>query len=931
MNAKSVGEGHLPTDIERALRGTEYESQKYQQNQYIYGGKHDFDQLLKENPSMAEMPSSQRAMKSFDRALNSMTLFEETNRARVLGGVNAGIGKYFGGMNGQVQSGARTFGGMQQGLRTTQNLNPFQVERQLSASMNRMSGYEEQIRNISENDLVTSFGVEDVDARKRMTGLFGRAEREKDRQTRLTAARQIYKERGEDPASVYANVVTGEAKARSIGKGQKGFESAEKLISAFEKLSQMVDSTSKEYEEQLTITKEANKELKKATEGGGGGGPTQAQKLMAYGGMFAAAGGAAADVLVNQRIQAVGNRAGFAGWENQKYDRYKAGLSGDIESQMMLTHTADSEKFGTQIYAGQQAANAAYLASGVAQTAAGVAMTGHGAVEALNPIAEISGSASAAGTEALAGVQNTVGGIATSVSIASDVNGGIEALSAAGNVGIGGAIKTPGVTAGSAKLQAMQANDAATQAAIHVSAQQMQGYRDLLVGQSVAAQGMGAGGEAFINRTGSKANLTKMAAARMSPEQFNQMSQFGVDNIGSTFNESQIYSARNLEKSGYGSMQLNMQRQATLAQGGANNPTAALGSVLEASFSKSLEGSKVLNMMVENTAAMVQSSTLRQAGVDTTAASAQYLANNINTKDPNQEFAVQQAKSNAQLANEMGQNQSATFTGMVATARVSKTTGLSLDQAALTQNLKNEDLMSMKGMSDSDIKKQLTNMGVKVPTNSKASDIVSSLISDRKATVLTGKAGLAYGVDAEEINKAHSFSDLSESAQLKLGANATRSGVAGGGEALFRMGKAFDELQGSNPNASKKAGSALAGEAGGANQKELDNVRTAGMAQLSKAAAEAASTLGTTTQAVKALGDMIRNIEKQGNEKEFGSAASRAALSGESQKVFSHATDKFSTAVDKLIDGGGLGNRKDINPGKILDKMKDDFTKSGPK
>jgi len=334
---------------------------------------------------------------------------------------------------------------------------------------------------------------------------------------------------------------------------------------------------------------------------------------------FGAFGGAAQQLLVGQRLTSMQNNAGFAQWENLKYQTYKSANAGDVMSQLLLAGFKSDEDFGAEVRAGQIGANAANALGGIFQVTSGAIRAKHAALEEVNPLAQSFGTAINATQNLQAGAMDVVGGTASLAVQAGDV--------------------IRGNSTGQADLSARHLSLEARKALYAIGAEQLQGLRDFGVGMGSAAASMGgAAGSAFLQRNLSKTNmvqlsgLERMRDARISPEQMAQMSAFGAQEIGSAFNEEQIYAARGLERSGFGNMQTNMQRMASLAAAGANNPDSSLKSVLEAAFSKSLEGSKVLNEMVEYTGAMASQSVGRQMGLDVTAEAAQLLSAGV---DPN--------------------------------------------------------------------------------------------------------------------------------------------------------------------------------------------------------------------------------------------------------------------------------------------------------
>jgi hypothetical protein len=213
-------------------------------------------------------------------------------------------------------------------------------------------------------------------------------------------------------------------------------------------------------------------------------------------------------------------------------------------------------------------------------------------------------------------------------------------------------------------------------------------------GQGMRQAGLAGGGEVgqrivneFANDTGGAGGLlSKLENARISPEQFAQLTAQGAAQQGSVFSTNQVFAARNLEKSGYGSMQENAARISALGAAGSNNPQAAFGSVLEAAFSKSLDSSKALNMMAENTAAMVQSSAGTAFGMDTSRASASLIAGLVDPNAKNEAATIAAAIKTQQSLEEKTGSIGTSFTDQVGILQIAKATGLSTQTSMILKN-----------------------------------------------------------------------------------------------------------------------------------------------------------------------------------------------------------------------------------------------------
>lgn len=675
-------------------------------------------------------------------------------------------------------------------------------------------------------------------------------------------------------------------------------QEAENLKKALADLANSAGASSEKLAEMRKSAEESAENFEKLQRasgaGAGGGGASGAQWLSAAGGMFGAIGGAVQQIGVNQRLGQMGNIAGYAGIENQKYDMYKAGRSGDVLNQMLSSQWGDAENFGRQLKTAQNVALGATAAGGVAQAGAGAFQMVEGGTGKVVGIAgQALGTGSLSTQEVLQGAQNVVQGAATA--------------------SVAGMDMYRGVSGGQAQISGINADMAARKEILKVSAEQLQGFRDFGVGMSTAAMGMGKRGGDMLDKATSAQGLQAMVNSRLSPEQMAQMTQQGVSAMGSQFNTDQIISARGLERSGQGSMAENMQRMSSLAMAGGNNPQAGLASVLESAFSKSLDSSKAISAMVDNTASMASRSAGAAVGLDTTAASATLTAAGVSGKNPNQEFAVQRAAQAAELSNQYGTNIDVSFSGMVNTSRLSKQLGVTGEEAINLQKVDAATLKTLKGKSAQEQADFLTNRGIDL-TGKNANNIISGALDYKANSILeAGGAGLAQGVDSDALRKKiQSGAKLSQAEIAQLGKTAVMGGYTGADELISQV-RGLSE----SPNKVAKAAVAkdMAGEGGTDSQKTWDNLRTSGFKQLSEQALQATKTMEKFGGALKVLVDMNDKLEKfgaQGGEGKFSTAAADAAASfGASTTKFSDAVGVFDSAIRDTMSRSGMNRRDD--------------------
>lgn len=721
----------------------------------------------------------------------------------------------------------------------------------------------------------------------------------------LLSARQI----GAEVASGTVNISRGGQQV-GIASGDIGTALGQEAENLKKALADLANAAGKSSEELAAMRKSAEEtadnfeKLQRAQQmGGGGGGASGAQWLSAAGGMFGAIGAGIQQIGVNQRLGQVSNIGGYANIENQKYDMYKAGRGGSVLDQMMASQWASAERFGGQLKTAQGAALTATAAGGIAQAGAGAFQIGEGATgKVVGITGQVLGTGSLSTKQVLEGAQNVVQGAATTAVAGMDLY--------------------RGVSTGQVAQQGINADMTARKELLRVSAEQLQGFRDFGVGMSTAAMSMGKRGGAMLDSATSAAGIQQMVNSRLSPEQMAQLSQQGVLSMGSQFSTGSVFAARNLERSGMGSMQENMQRMASLSMAGGNNPQAGLASVLESAFSKSLDSSKAISAMVENTASMAMKSAGAAVGLDVTAAQAGLTAAGISGKNPNQEFAVQRAAQAAELSNQYGTNTDVSFSGMVNTARLSKQLGISGEESISLQRVDAATLKTLQGKSEQEQREFLLNRGIDVKGRS-ATNIVSGALDYKANSILeAGGAGLAQGIDSDALRKKiQSGGKLSDAERLQLGRTAQFGGYTGAEELISQVKGLSD-----TPNAAAKsaAAKAMAGEAGTDSQKTWDNLRTSGFKQLSEQALQATKTMEKFGGALKVLVDMNDKLEKfgsSGGEAKFSTAAADAAESfGKHTVKFGEAVGAFDDAVTKMMSRSGL-NTSGMDGQREVDKL----------
>jgi hypothetical protein len=743
---------------------------------------------------------------------------------------------------------------------------------------------------------------------------------------RMTGAADITKELNNGGITISRDGQQQMVKGGDVNRALQ--DEAKSVTKAFKELADAAKDPTKDLgalREKLEETVANFDKLKDAA--GGGGGASTSSRLSALAGGFAAAGMAAQEIGVNQKLREVSNVAGLAGIENQKYDTYRSAAGGNIAAQLQMAQFGAAQGFGKDLAFNQTTANILNTAGSVAQTGAGYFKAVEGGAQK-NPL-----------SWAVSGVMGTAGTATNEVQ-----QGVLDMATGAANTAVNATDISRHISTTAAKIQGTQSYLAASTALQHVGAEQLQGFRDMGVGLGVAAQSMGGRGGDFLNQTISGANLDRMADARISPEQMAKMAQFGAQNIGSTFNASQIFAARGLERSGMGSMQENMQRMSTLASAGSNNPQAGLASVLESAVTKGLDSSKALNIVADNTASMVQASAGRAMGFDTTAAASQIATAAINKGDPNQEYAAARAMTVAENLKGVGTDTGMNFAAMSATARISQNTGLSGTQAIIAQGFDDATLKTMRGEKDpKKVMEALRMRGINAKDPADAKRIADALVQDRLVTTFTGGgAGLATGASqyaaqfAQEAMRDPGSVERLIAAQKsgKYGSAAEKQFMNAASEqaGLHHMG--VDEyLRGAvgivspdaDTNTKKKIGAGMKGEGGSEELRTADDMRTQGAKQLAQAAKEATAGFKNAKETFQALGVIAKRIEEMGNkgaEGQFkGAAADSAKTFGESTKTFETGANTIWQAAQIMAKTAGL-KETDPSANRELEKLK---------
>jgi hypothetical protein len=857
---------HIPSDLVRFLNTQDYEfsSQKYKRDVNTITNTDDLANFVAKNPgsSATNSPHVRALLRSHARAVNDRDVYEDSRRNRMNSQYATSTAQTFAGVNGIVQQNLKTSAFQHAGLSASMNMSSMQVERGLAASAERMSGLQSQMNNIK---IAGSWDTTDPDAVKEVNRLHGMVKQETNTRSTLEAAQSHYRSQGQDQRSIYASIASSIGKAGEAGGSAAGGPGKD-LFKSFEKLDKIIDKTSDAFEIAQKETLGLAEKFAKTSSGGGSRFTSYLNAAAATGG---AIGGAMMQIGVNQHLAMAGNAAGLANIENQKYQTYKAAAGGDIASLMMLSQFGGAENAGIDV--GKNGRNAVLV------------NTGASGIDAI-----------ASGAEGYA-----IGGIGGAIGKAA---GGV------GNAVAGGYDFARDVTQNQSRVAMTNASLEARRQIQAVGAEQVQGFSDFTKGMGTAARGAGAAGEGLLNRTLGDSNLSRMAGARISPEQMAQMSQMGVANMGSMFNENQIFTARGNEQRGLGTMQENMQRMASLSAAGSNNPASSLGAITEAAVAKGLDSSKALNAVVDHTATMAASSSGRAMGLDTGAAQATLLMSGITKDTPNKEAAITRAASIQDAIKGIGTNTGVDYAGMVNTTRMAKVTGLDRVSAQILQGMDTGSIKALVG--DPNAADKLLDKGIDVRGKKNLSGLLQSALGARQLTIEEG-GGIGFGLpSANKISrqtiadKLNAGQPLSENERLYQGQVGSLSAIQGTGKEVNNAVGGVKAAVAAEEFGPKQGGAALAG---------VDKILTAGAAQLSEATIAAANALGGATTAVGKLTLAFEGLigKMPGVENEATTAAGKSAGGGKGLDVSvdkaSKLIDKLGTVLDNVINKQSLG------------------------
>jgi hypothetical protein len=939
---QSVNELPGFSDIERIGRRASTRSaedradrQRLQRQQEIREG---LEQAIDERPAIANVPFIRKELgRARETALKlgpRVRLRAESRYDRAVEETRNAVEREFSGraINGQATDYASSEIAQQRGLGML-NVPYGELQNQRKSVMNDLGKLGRQSINLAENDLYNREGEQDPSAKESLRGLYRRRKTLVDRLGVITAAEQHQRAEGLDPKSQYNDLMRIGQSANSIlkrdavsqelqsGNGlgalsmsdlkKKEVEAAHGVADALNKLKNAANESAETVEKLKSEAGDAAETLGKVQEaikqGGGSGGG--GHNLQFYGAMASATGNLASTLLLNQPLQALQNKSGFASMSNQVYDSRKRALSGNMQDLTLLGSDAFSNA--------QSSGNSAHLTS---QIATGLNTVGAGIQGGLGIAASIESGGLAGTGAAIQGVSGAAAGIGDLYS---------------------------GASAGSANLAFQQSNLALDRERAYVTADMRQNlYNHAMGGRKAALAGGGAGGRNFFeaNIAGGAGSsipmlspMQRMENAGIGTEQFSQLAAQGFSQQGSQFNAEQIFTARRMERNGMADMGTTMGRMGALAGAGANNPQAGLQSVMEAAFSKSLDGSKALNMMVENTAAMAQQSVgTSVGGLDTIKGSASIISNLVDPSTNNKEAAITAAMSAAQKLNSINSGTSANFADMYGVSAIASNAGIDSltaknikgmsDSDAATIRLKMAEMEKIKKSNPNQYAKDMTTFSHDMSNVYGLGELegkngFTDTARLSKALDIRGNSALNDGIFTSTVNSGakgynqyinhtlpSGWKNLPEYATLRKQTDRAAAAIHLTGDQLEKRG-------GFGLDTSKGAAEYQSGMSGGQtseSQKNADNIATAQYKEMTKEARVAAEQLGGVAEALKAINKATEGLGDKlssGSSEDFRKAASKAAEDfSNGAKVFTAGVTDFGKYVNVLAGRAASGS-----------------------
>ena len=394
------------------------------------------------------------------------------------------------------------------------------------------------------------------------------------------------------------------------------------------------------------------------------------------------------NVAINQPMQMVANTTAAANMENEKYNQWHAALAGNMHERQNLDWTT-AGKFGGALGGSVDAIHTARRGTLFMGGVVGAVQVAH----------------------ALAAPGNAV--------IGDKIEQVAQGTKSVASAGLGIVVETAAqqrqTEIMATKIAGTTALKGSERALTKISGQQLQGYRDHMMGINETAGAMGGEvGEAFMNRTGSADFLTKLSEAGIGTTEFNALSLRSAKQMGSSFNENQIFEATRLERKGFGTADDNMQRMGMLSGASQGDSSASnLGAIIEGAMQRGLNSSKALDMIVENTGKLGEAAMMAGAASDPSTGIADRILRSVDFSNPNKEIALQRAQQGFERSEAAQTNTAASITGFWNVDRNMKRLGVDRRSAQILTGLSTGEIEGLTKLEDEESTTQyLSNIGI---------------------------------------------------------------------------------------------------------------------------------------------------------------------------------------------------------------------------
>lgn len=502
----------------------------------------------------------------------------------------------------------------------------------------------------------------------------------------IVAAMSQLKSQGLDPTGRQRNLMSWEGRANDLldnnrlanemasGKGlgslsgselkKKEAEAAERLIKALDELRNSAGKSAETIEDLNKNAEEARQEFEDMSKavgmGGGNRGSATAQTVFSTIGQIAnLVGNTVQTMAISQPQQVMQNGTGYAGLENYKYDTYRSAVDGNMTARLNMGGWANAKEFGESLATRQGIVGGLRVVGGAAGTVAG-------GLQTFDAVKGLGGSVMGNQAQNVAsGVLATGEGIATTAIAGKDL---VQKISTSAT-----------------EIQTNHLGLQNSEALNHVLGSQLQGFRDQMMNGYRAGMGMGDRGSDFLDTVTNEGYMTRMHNVGMGIGEFGNLSQMGVQNMGSTFDANTAVRAKHLSNLGYGSAQENIGRMSGFAAAGMQNPTQSLERALEHAVGAGLSNSKTLNIIADNTGQMAETNNKSGGMFDVSEAINRLVLGNVDKSKANQEFATQRAFETFRSDQDTRMNVSASLAGQIGIARLQTSLGLDWNSAMSLQ------------------------------------------------------------------------------------------------------------------------------------------------------------------------------------------------------------------------------------------------------